>query len=912
MKVTRLFLASIATLSGLFTLVLPASAQVITDGTTGTLVNAIGPDFTITQGTRSGGNLFHSFTNFSIPTGGSAAFDNAIDITNIFSRVTGSTVSNIDGIIRTNGSANLFLLNPNGIFFGPNAQLNLGGSFLGTTASSIKFANGAEFSAVNLNSQPLLTVSAPMVSDHPEVIGLQFGPQAQPITNQSDGLAVGSGQTLAILGGNITLEGGSLSALGGTIALGSVAPGSNISLTPIVKGWAFDYGSAPRFQDIQLTQGVFVNASGAGAGEIQVQGRQVSLRDGSSLTANTLGNQTGKGITVRASESLSLIGTDPNQDFPSNLTTSVQRGATGHGGNLTIETPNLLLQDGAQLISRVRGAGNAGRITVHVDQLKAIGTSADLESFASGIVSRADIGSTGQGADVDIQAQHIQLLGGPEIRAITRSSGNAGNMTVRAKTIKVTSGSDTFYAGFSTSTGSDGQPATGRGGDLLVEADRIELLDGAAIRTGSGNSGNAGNLTVRAKQIEISGIDPVDQVTNSSIFTSQYGQGSGSTGKGSAGILTVETQDLTISNRGTINSSTDGEGSAGGLSIQAHQQINLRSGGQIGSNTTGKGNAGSVKIQTNTLNIQGAVFIQGRGLARSGVSALASSKASGQSGSVEVTTQRLQIGDQGILSVSDYGTGNAGNLTVNATEIRLNNSRLEALVYTGSQGNITLNSQSILLHGSNITASAMGNSDGGNITINSPIILGLKNSDIIANAVQGRGGNIQLTTQGIFGLKYRPQLTPENDITASSQFGINGSVQINHIGVNPNVGLIELLVDLVDPSQQISQGCQANSGNSFVITGQGGIPSNPSDLVSMEHPWEDLRNSPRRQTATPRIPDSPLAETTAWQRNPSTGNVELIATQSTTLLASTLNAAACVTRHNILLHDQEKRDDRGN
>jgi filamentous hemagglutinin family protein len=118
------------------------NAQVIPDGTLSTTVNAIGSDFTITGGNTAGTNLYHSFSQFSIPTGGSASFSNAITIENIFARVTGGSTSNIDGLLQTNGTANLFLLNPSGILFGPNATLNISGSFVTSTADSVLFEDG--------------------------------------------------------------------------------------------------------------------------------------------------------------------------------------------------------------------------------------------------------------------------------------------------------------------------------------------------------------------------------------------------------------------------------------------------------------------------------------------------------------------------------------------------------------------------------------------------------------------------------------------------------------------------------------------------------------------------------------------------------------------------------------------------
>ncbi|MEM9926640.1 MAG: filamentous hemagglutinin N-terminal domain-containing protein, partial [Cyanobacteria bacterium P01_D01_bin.50] len=155
-------------ISGLLTLgTLPASSEVLSDGTTNTTVNLNGNNFTILNGIQKGNNLFHSFKEFSIPTGGEATFNNSTDVVNIINRVTGGNISNIDGLIKANGSANLFLINPAGIVFGENASLDIGGSFLGTTAESILFEDGFEFSAVNAQSEPLLSISVPL--------GLQMG-----------------------------------------------------------------------------------------------------------------------------------------------------------------------------------------------------------------------------------------------------------------------------------------------------------------------------------------------------------------------------------------------------------------------------------------------------------------------------------------------------------------------------------------------------------------------------------------------------------------------------------------------------------------------------------------------------------------------------------------------------------------
>jgi filamentous hemagglutinin family protein len=214
---------SLCTLGYLYATSNRALAQVTSDGTVNTQVNQNGNVAKITGGETRGGNLFHSFRDFSVGTGDTASFLNSNDIANIFSRVTGGNISNINGLIKSNGSANLFLINPAGILFGENARLDVGGSFLGSTADSVLFEDG-EFSAVNNLNQPILTINAP--------IGLNLRDQPADIVNQSIaldsttqlnlGLQVQSGKNLALIGGDVSLEKGIVTAPGGRVELGGL------------------------------------------------------------------------------------------------------------------------------------------------------------------------------------------------------------------------------------------------------------------------------------------------------------------------------------------------------------------------------------------------------------------------------------------------------------------------------------------------------------------------------------------------------------------------------------------------------------------------------------------------------------------------------------------------------------------
>jgi filamentous hemagglutinin family protein len=875
-------------------------AQVIPDGTLSTTVNTPNNlNFTIDGGTRSGNNLFHSFSQLSVPTGGSALFNNPIDVQNIFSRVTGGTVSNIDGLLQANGTANLFLLNPSGILFGANASLNIGGSFIGTTARSIKFADGGEFSAVNTSGTPLLTISAP--------VGLQMGAEAGAIQVQGvppnpfvlSGLQVPAGKTLALVGGNIDMAQANLFAPDGHIELWAVK-NAEVSLDR-ANGWELT-GTSPTPGDwgtVTLRQSSYVNAGGLfglgiyQGGSIQVRARGLTVQDGSSLASSTSGIGTGQPITVKTTEFVDLLGTSAPDQFNRNgglSTTAYNSGATA--GDIVVDTPRLRLANGAWIQSSVSAVydfftgqvigysndSTSGNISIRAQDVEVKGdtpfpspflppdTPLDVPGNVVPTAITTVLGAPGtnvRSGDISITADRVRVLEGGRISTDLVNFGSSFIPTGRTGDISIRAAESLEIEGV-TRGGMVGavisslQPGTqGQGGNITIETDKLQLHNGGTISTALAGTGTSGNITIQSRDILVRdvAIDNISQTTS--------------------GIIAVVAK--------------SGGGTGGSINLKA-DNLRVFEGGQIASATDGQGVAGNINVQVKNLQLQGdSSPVLGGQIFPSGI--VASSSSAFAAGSVNIQADTLQVRDRAVISVSNTSSGDAGNLNIKASTVSLNQANLQAKVNGGNQGNIQIQATDLLLlrQGSNIITSATGASTGGNIKINAPVIVGLENSDIVANAVEGRGGNIQITTQGIIGLKYRDRTTPENDITASSEFGVNGTVEVNNVGVDPNSGLVALSTKLIDSNQQVAAACSGNEGSSFVITGRGGIPQNPTQEVSHDRSWNDMRDlSAFHNSAIAHTPTAmpTIVEATTWYRNSQTGKVELFAARPTYLNSS--------------------------
>ncbi|MEM6252336.1 MAG: S-layer family protein [Cyanobacteria bacterium P01_D01_bin.156] len=831
---------------------------------------------TITGGTAQGANLFHSFSEFSLPTGGVAAFDESLTIETIIGRVTSDKVSNIDGTLRSN-QANLFLLNPNGFIFGPNAALDVGGAFVATTAESIQFQDGTNFRVAD--AAPLLSVSTPVGLQLGEQAGIiQVGTTATPgIGNQlylnpngsinrtdkssGGGLAVDSGQTLALLANGISLVGGNLAAPEGHIDLGSVSEPAFISIEQTNTTWQFDYSGVDDFGDITLTQAASVDVSGDSSGSLQIIGNHIDLADGSALIAETLGNGIGGFINVQAKDiklegisSLAPPASPPIPGLLSNLPlvtgifANVALAQSGEGSDLTINTQSLTVTDGAQVTAATFGAGASGNLTVNAQDIRVSGgTPGGPSGLLAAVAPRTPIyGDAGQ------------------------TLVDAGLAELR---IPPNSGSPLLFA----------LPpvATGNSGNVTIETQSLVVEDGAQIYSRSAGLGNAGSLHIQADTIDITG---------SNLGGPSTLQASAETpidGAGNASDITINTRLLNVSDGGQISTGTQGPGDGGNVLINATESVSL----------SGNDEAGRSGIFSSAISLAGF------------------SAGTGQGGNVTVNTPYLEIREGANISASNFpstenprlapGTGAAGtvNLNIQGDEgiLLLDEGEITAASLLENGGNINLDVQDILLlrNESHITARAGTGGAGGNINITTPFLVAIPNedSDIIASALNGPGGNIVITASSILSLQERPAIPGNgtNDIDASSQFGLDGTVTIQNPELDPGQGLTTLPTNLIDRSTLFSQSCGVDdtSTNYFTLTGRGGVPSHPgytledstalADLGSRSNHVTNSQIQPTNSDSLPKaFGTTSVVEARSWTTNDA-GEPVLIARANTAI-----------------------------
>jgi filamentous hemagglutinin family protein len=868
-----------------------AIAQIIPDNTLGpessrTVPDTINnlPSDRIEGGATRGSSLFHSLREFNIGEGRGAYFGNPSGITNIFSRVTGGNPSNILGTLGVLGNANLFLINQKGIVFGPNARLDVRGSFLAATADSIVFKNGVEFSSANPQGAPLLTVNIP--------VGLRFRENTGAIVNASSvtqviegrtipvGLAVTPGQTLALVGGDVIFNNGLASAVSGNILLGSVASSGAVSLNITPQGLGLDYTNVAKFGNIELSGLSAVTASGPGGGAIALRGKNVTLRDRSRLVSDTIGSMDGRGIKIeaarfslldqafvgsitsgsgaggpieiRTSENIELKGIgfedfrrrilDPGAaqqpgdiaDRQSSITTGTL--GAGRAGEIALDTKRLTIRDGSAILNPTLSSGDGGGVTIRAKE--------SVEINGSGLFTTTF--NSGNAGGIAIETGQLSVTDGALVSPSTFGAGNSGNLIVRASDSVILARGRRVDNPLNTGLATNSIGGTGRAGNIEINTRSLRLEAGASISSSSGGDigerlipkgGPGGNITVNASgSVELIGTF-ADPIAGSIFPLSAIAAGTVGSGKG--GDVTLNARRLIVRDGAVIAASTWGAGQGGNLTITASESVEI-----VGTITEGFfTNIYTASVAPVDFEVQNFFGLE---------------PASGAGGSLSIATGRLSLRDGAAVSVLSFAPGAVGSINVVADSIALNTqSRIDTTnLFSGIGGNINLRARDIQLRDNSRITTDAGAAEGGNITLNSDILVGRNNSDITAAAGSAAGGRVNVNVPNILGFAAasreqairalesrleksggRPvaiegsltSLLPSSDIAAFSPSGAPALP----VGVNPAQGLVEQRQNNVAPGALIAaNACRKGTESAFTVTGKGGVPASPHDTLS--------------------------------------------------------------------------------
>ncbi|MEH1870659.1 beta strand repeat-containing protein, partial [Nostoc sp.] len=636
-----------------------------------------------------------------------------------------------------------------------------------------------------------------------------------------------------------------------------------------------------------------LETTGAGkGGDINIKAGAVLFTNGAQLTTSSYGEGNAGNISINADDRVSFDGVGMNGGSSAAFST-LEPGAIGKGGDININTDgSVFLTNGAGLLASTFGTGDTGSINIKAGE-RVFFDGVGSNTVSSGVFMTVEPEAIGNGRSINITTDSLSLTNDAQIQSILRATpetllggqGNAGSVNINARGTVLFDGvgSNTFSSGVLSSVGAG---TIGDGGEINITADSLAVTNGAFLSASTFGQGKGGNIQIKADDfVIVSGISS-NKFSRGLLTSTEPGA------QGQSGEITVNTGAFRVADGAVVNAQTLNASDAGNITIKANT-FEATGGGQVLTTTGGSGRAGNITINTTDsmtisgsdrtfyerLALYGPERVRNQGPA-SGLFANTDINSTGDGGTISINPNKLTITQGAGVAVNSQGQGNAGNLLIQqAASITLDDQAfLSAATESGEGGNIILQAHDLLLlrRASKISAEAGNNGNGGNININSGFIVAVpsENSDILANAFEGNGGNIQITSQGIFGIQPRSNPTSLSDITASSQFGVDGVVKINTPDIDPNSGLVNLPTVPVDT--QVAQTCTAGSAvakSSFTITGRGGLPPNPGEALNADAVQVDLvgSNPEVGKPSTPAVSTNPInptpnriVEATGW------------------------------------------------
>ncbi|MBE9029015.1 filamentous hemagglutinin N-terminal domain-containing protein [filamentous cyanobacterium LEGE 11480] len=698
----------------------------------------------IEGGATRGNNLFHSFQQFNVANVQRVYFANPANTSLIFSRVVGGQPSNILGTLGVNGLASLFLLNPQGVIFGPNAQLDIRGAFTATTANAVQFGNQGTWAIAPTSNPPLLSI-APSA--------LTFAANQGAITSQSQNLVGAAGQSLLLLGRSVQLNGGNITVPGGRVELGGINGDGTLALQQ--RGNQFEIVALQGIPaDVTMTNATTVNLRSNNGGDFVV--------GANNFTLSGEGTQIQTGLADNVSQPNAQAG---NVDIQAINAVTIQNSATidrlipatasGGNGQIRIEAKTIDLLNGGRINSTLEGRGGGGIVSLKADVIRIDEVASNRQS--SGIQTGVESGAVGTGSDVTLQARLLQITNGGRVETDTAGTGDAGNITIDltgefgsfglSAARRSRSGIGTFVE----------RNAIGNSGKITINADSVLFQDGAKALVNVAGQGQGKTLAINTiGNVILDGAKPFPGSTPSGLLSLLR---DGAVGR--SGDIKIRAESLIVQDGAAISTDATGQGDSGNVDVVVRDLAVFDGASPTGFRST-------IGTSVERLFFPGFSFV---------------GNAAGQAGTISVTAREVQLTNGGYFASSlTDAPGAAGKIIVNATENVIISGTGTTKLFSPS-GSISFEASSGLFTETSDDTSGAG----GEIRINSPN-LDLSNAALINSLTSSRGpgGNITLNVPEINISGGAQVRVTTLDTARAGDILLNAADRLVVSGTNPN------------------------------------------------------------------------------------------------------------------------------
>lgn len=778
----------------------PLHSEVTLDGSTSPAQTLSGPDYQITEnlGQRTGNNLFHSFGRFNIDKTESATFSGSPDIQNVISRVTGGQTSTIDGLLKsTIPNANLYFINPAGVFFGENARIDVQGSFHTSTADYLGFKDGVRFDSGDVTTKPVLTTAAP------EAFGFLGNQSAGKITvsgGENSILEVKPGKTLSLIGGDININNSSLYAPGGQVNLVSV----DSSGAATIGAHGIETASFTKMGEIHINRAsdvpratitsnenirtiAEIDVSADKAGRMFIRSGQLIL-DNSFIVSDTKISDGGN-IDIALTGDLIL---NEVLDKTSTSTTPVSEirtftSGTGDAGRITINANRIMLINGAHITSLTgkKSEGNSGSITLEARSVFLDNTQPDQTP----LILTATQG-VGDSEAILINSDQLDLNNSAKITTITTSEGHSGTISIPRGKLALRNGAQIITSVL--------ESASGKAGDIIIQSDTV-LLSGfstasklpSSITSLSSGSGNTGTLSISSPQLDILNGARINTFSNA---------------EGNTGAIDIQSDRIFLSGVVTIESQDTNEqpkhvsagiysltvnGDSGHVSVVSNKTLELKD-AQISVATAGSGNTGNLLVKSDHIALNGTSDKTLTEISNRVTDVNENKSATGNSGSLTVIADSL-VSKGALITTTNIGQGNSGPLVVKSKSILLT-SGTENTLHPGGiisefhrnspndpprvSGGIFVKAENLNIEsGTTISSTTFGSDTAGMTTISTDLLVVESGATIETSTFgSGSGGNLVITS-GLISLAGKN--TALKSISAKSDSGKVGNISIS-------------------------------------------------------------------------------------------------------------------------------------